>query len=263
MNWSILIIYFVLTALAFWASSKYLGNNGTMLFSALFAVMAMFLGDAVLFGHFVNVSCVFFPFIFLAFLSFDEQYDRKSALNLLYVFVASLATVLVFAFFECVFTSVSMLDWRFLGSFISIVISVWVAGYCVLKLKPYIHKLKLQEPLILFLDLAVVAFIDSLIFVSLAYIGMMSFAHIVLTILINWLVRAIVCGAVVLFVVALRNYESKQLKEGLEIEEPTTEETAEKQPVEEQQDESFEQNDKVEEQENEKKENNEDNSEEV
>ncbi|MBQ9792821.1 MAG: VUT family protein [Clostridia bacterium] len=199
MNWSSLIVFFVLGVLGLWVAYSFLNRKGLYIFSLLAIVCSAIIYPAEMFSQPMVMGTVLMPLAYLAILTCYNKYGKEEAKKLFFSAIIVQVTLFVVYFLQNAYLDVSFntqtyLSWEGLGSRIFSIVSFVVA--CIVSIF-FMEKVELKTDNKIVKNavyLAVASIVDSFVFVLFTYIGVLSFGAILLVLLIRVVLQAAICA---------------------------------------------------------------------
>ncbi|MBQ3213607.1 MAG: hypothetical protein IJB10_01150 [Clostridia bacterium] len=199
MNWSSLIVFFVLGVLGLWVAYSFLNRKGLYIFSLLAIVCSAIIYPAEMFSQPIVMGTVLLPLAYLAILTCYNKYGKQEAIKLFVSAVIVQVTLFVVYFLQNAYLDVSFktqvyLTWEGLGSRIFSIVGFVVA--CVVSIF-FMEKVELKtdnQAVKNAVYLAIASAIDTVIFVLFTYIGLLSFGSILLVLLIRIILQTLICA---------------------------------------------------------------------
>lgn len=199
MNWSSLIVFFILGVLGLWVAYSFLNRKGLYIFSLLAIVCSAIIYPAEIFSQPMVMGTVLMPLAYLAILTCYNKYGKQEAIKLFVSAIIVQVTLFVVyflqnAYLDVLFSTQIYLSWEGLGLRIFSIVSFVVA--CVVSIF-FIEKVELRtdnKAVKNSVYLVIASIIDSFVFVLFTYIGVLSFGSILLVLLIRVVLQAIICA---------------------------------------------------------------------
>lgn len=209
-NWTSLLVYLALGLLGLWISYTFLKKTGLMLFSVFAIILSSSLAPAQIYDS-VSVGIVLMPLVFLALILSYEKFGKVETQRLFYVSLATIGVMFVFNFFQAAYIDAAwnmqiLLDWSYLGIFISQAVAYAGAVCGAHYITQRIAFGNLNETIQKAIKLSVASVIYTLVFVFLSSIGQMLFGTIILLCFIT-LVIAILVSFLVVYLAKFLDYD--------------------------------------------------------
>jgi len=190
-NWTALLVLFVLGLIGLWVVYSFLNKNG-LYFFCLLAVGVLFFAyqPASVFSEPVTVGAVLMPLVYLAILTCYNKFGAEEAKRLFIVTLTAELMLFIVAFFQAIYNN--YYSWQHLGIFFGYLFSFFVACIVSYVIMQKFEFKKLNDCFKIAIYIGVACLVDNIIFVICSLSGSLSFVNILLTFLIRIVFAALI-----------------------------------------------------------------------